>query len=183
MKGDFDFIQGVMNDFLARKSIRQRLKYFAEIKSNDWERWLQVELEYFFEAHESVSECYRECSYYKDMRKNDAKGKQTALVDMALRKKYSKSDYYNLIEFKVNSYRDYCLNAMLEDVKKIRAIKKSESDARAVFYIGFFYDRNRHRNQDHHEWLCQYLEKRDTDVEIKHIGPIGRTCVNMVVLE
>jgi len=181
MNRDPEFIKTIIEEFSSCSMVRKRMRSFFEADCNNWECWLQSEMYCFLSQHERVAEVCPECSYSIDKRINNEK--LVGRVDFAIRQKWAKKESYILIELKVNRNREDCLREMIADSAKIKALKRSEFDGRSVFYIGLFYDRDRHRNNDHAKWAVQYLESRSQSLKVIYFVKIGRTGVNLVVLE
>ena len=154
---------------------------FKKEDINDWECWLQLEFYYFLSQEKNVAEIYRECTY--PVRKNSVILSDSARVDFAIRKKGASKEVYLIIEFKVDKDRGKCLQGMVDDSVKIKALKKAPFDGRSVFYIGFFYDRAQFRNKEHEKWATGFIKMKEYPLKIKHFAKIGRSGVNIIILE
>ncbi len=46
-RADSNTVKTIMDQFLKDEGVRARLRMILKRERNDWEKWLQVELEYF----------------------------------------------------------------------------------------------------------------------------------------
>ncbi|MCA1977996.1 MAG: hypothetical protein LDL19_02040 [Thiobacillus sp.] len=132
MKKDFEFLSGLVNEFFARKAIKDSLSVISKSGMTGWEKWLQIEFAKFCDAHDDVAEWYREQRYELDKRLS--KDKAICAVDFWIRQKYKQSPLG--VEIKQHPSASGCIKSMVGDVAKIHQIKYSQDDLRGIWCIG-----------------------------------------------
>jgi hypothetical protein len=133
---DFDRVVNLITDFCDQKHIievHESLQDAGELVA--WEHWLHVEFRHFLHHNDGIDDWEREETYLIDQRKNNSKS--AARVDFSFRWKRTKATRI-ILEFKAKyNYRN-CIKAMIEDVKKIESLRKSEKlDIRNFYVVGF----------------------------------------------
>ncbi|KFC88525.1 hypothetical protein [Hafnia alvei] len=82
---DFITVKALVDLFIKQEHIINRLDMIKNQSINDWEKWLQLELEFFMRQHESIANVEREVPYLCDRR--SAPDRFTMFVDLKFRKK------------------------------------------------------------------------------------------------
>lgn len=83
-KADAITVRSIMDQFIKSESVKSRLKMIRERDRNDWEKWLQVELEYFISQTDGIY-VDREIEAFPDNRK--LRERYNMYIDLAIRKK------------------------------------------------------------------------------------------------
>lgn len=81
----FITVKALVDLFIKQEHIINRLDMIKNQSINDWEKWLQLELEFFMRQHESIANVEREVPYLCDRR--SAPDRFTMFVDLKFRKK------------------------------------------------------------------------------------------------
>lgn len=132
LRKDLEFLTALSEEFFGQRSLRRTLSVIEGQEISGWEKWLQVEFAAFIHDHENVKAWSRETPYTTDQRIE--KARQRCAVDFIVHQKFKQS--HLALELKqVNSVKR-CAKAMIEDIKKMRAIRKSEFDIRSVWCLG-----------------------------------------------
>lgn len=132
MKKDFEFLTGLVQDFFAKKSIKDTLSTISEFEISGWEKWIQIEFAKFCKSHEDITEWGRELRYELDRRLS--KDKSSCAIDFLIKQKHKHSPL--ALEIKQQRSPSGCIKAMLRDVEKLRKIKYSQDDLRGVWCVG-----------------------------------------------
>ncbi|MHA3079475.1 hypothetical protein [Acinetobacter sp. ANC 5502] len=132
LNGDFEFLSNLFHEFFKQKYIRDRLNMVEAKSITGWEIWLQVELAFFLDAHESVMEWVREvpCATDKRIEKLKAKG----IIDFWLREKNKSTEKMIAIELKQAKSAKSCIGAMIKDLNKFHSLKPSEHNYIRTFW-------------------------------------------------
>lgn len=141
---DFKVLNNAIISFLKRESIRDKFQHILKRPNKDWEKWLQVELEYHLEKYCRCT-AKREVPALPDHRYRT--GKVGMYVDLIIRKKKFEDEHYMYVELKCDDTVDSLYNKMIADAKKLQSIKqsfleKSNKKMRSYWCIGFFQTTN-----------------------------------------
>ncbi len=137
---EFKILDKAISSFLKDELIKDKLQLILKRPNKDWEKWLQVELEYHLEKN-CRCEAKREVPAVPDMRYQT--GRVGIFVDLLVRNKRFENDHYMYIELKCDGTADSLHNKMLLDAHKLQSIKqshlnKSDYKMRSYWCIGFF---------------------------------------------
>jgi len=150
---DSKFVLELILKFVETKTINEKLQSIEYINSingkqiYDWEKWLQIEFAIFLFDEASLADWGREKRYLLDGRKKDRiKFKKTTTVDFWIKRKYQKKPGEILIEFKRARSINGCISKMIKDGSLLRRIKKSNSEVRSFWMIGFHPSENERHN-------------------------------------
>ncbi|MEB7542052.1 hypothetical protein [Enterobacter huaxiensis] len=133
-KADAITVRSIMDQFIKSESVKSRLKMIRERDRNDWEKWLQVELEYFISQTDGIY-VDREIEAFPDNRK--LRERYNMYIDLAIRKKRTRLNAYIFLELKCTRNVQTLINGFESDIHKINAIKKCSVDARSFWCVGF----------------------------------------------
>lgn len=167
---DFEFFSSVLDRFFKGKSIRGKLSAIKSLGINDFEKWIQVELEIFLIAEDSVSGFEREYSYPLDGRRA---AKAHCRVDLVVKQKHKQT--WVVVEIKQVHSPLTCFRGMVSDYKKLCTIRKSANDIRCMVFFGI------HHIAEHREEILVGLmknvieEETDSGYEFLVNEPIGET--------
>ncbi|NYS29472.1 MULTISPECIES: hypothetical protein [unclassified Pantoea] len=179
LNSDFNTVKEIMEGFLLDDSIRKKLLSICRTKRNDWEKWFQLELEFYISSLKNFT-VDREVKAIPDNRK--MKERLNMFVDFAIRKKHTKKNSFIFIEIKCSTNPQALINGFNKDIKKINSIKSCNYDTRSFWCVGF------HKNctqksiekmveyaeswKGHHEVirLCDCLEGLDCQCKDNKIG-------------
>lgn len=131
---DFETVKNIMEDFLLNETIRKKLMVICSTKRNDWEKWLQLELEFYISSLDGFT-VDREVEAIPDNRK--MKNRLNMFVDFAIRKKRTKKNSFIFIELKCSTNPQTLINGFEKDIEKINAIKRCNYDTRSFWCVGF----------------------------------------------
>lgn len=139
-KNDFETVIYCVESFLKEKNTRNKLNHILEKGSNDWEKWLQIELEYYME-HVQGYIARREHRAIPDNRQ--LSGKSHMFVDLIFRKKMSRKDRFIYLELKCSKRGSTLLRGMSKDITKIDSIRNSYFEVsgvkrRSFWCVGFY---------------------------------------------
>ncbi|ELY2855195.1 hypothetical protein SMC92_002230 [Cronobacter dublinensis] len=134
LEKDFKTVKQIMEAFLLNDIIRKKLRMICNSKRNDWEKWLQLELEFFISSLDGFN-IDREVQAFPDNRK--MKNRLNMFVDFAIRKRRTKLNSYIFIELKCSTNPQALINGFNRDINKINAIKKCSYDTRSFWCVGF----------------------------------------------
>lgn len=123
-----------MNQFIKDEGVKARLRMIREREKNGWEKWLQVELEYFISQTQGIH-VDREVQAFPDRRM--LRGRYNMFIDLAIRKKRSRINSYMFIELKCTHTVRKLINGFEKDIKKINSIKECIYDRRSFWCVGF----------------------------------------------
>ncbi|NYB31533.1 hypothetical protein [Pantoea agglomerans] len=131
---DLQTVKDLIDLFLHDNVIRNKLRSICISKRNDWEKWLQLELEFFINSLSGYT-VEREIQALPDKRK--MKKRLNMFVDFAIRKKHTKKNSYIFIELKCSTNPQALINGFNRDIDKICAIKECIFDTRSFWCVGF----------------------------------------------
>lgn len=134
IKADAITVRTIMDQFIKDEGVKARLRMIRERNRNDWEKWLQIELEYFISQTEGIS-VDREVEAFPDNRK--LRERYNMFIDLAIRKKRTRLNSYIFLELKCTRNVQALINGFEADIQKINAIKKCSYDARSFWCVGF----------------------------------------------
>lgn len=165
---DFKILNKAISSFLKEASIKEKLQHILKRPNRDWEKWLQVELEYHLENH-CRCDAKREVLALPDNRYRT--GKSGMYVDLLIRKRNFEAEHYMYVELKCGGTIDNLYSKMLSDVRKLESIKKSFLDKsntkmRSYWCIGFFHNANRLQTKEMKTFL---KESYSTKTECKAV--------------
>jgi hypothetical protein len=129
---DLEFLTDLASEFFGQRTIRRTLQVINEQSISGWEKWLQVEFAAFIHDHENVKAWSREMPYPTDQRIEKARNR--CAVDFIIHQKYKQS--HLALEIKQVKSVSRCARAMVEDIKKMLSIRRSEFDIRSVWCLG-----------------------------------------------
>ena len=140
--GDFETVKESLYAFLADKNTKNKLSHILDKNTNDWEKWFQIEFEYFLE-HSLGYSAKREVKADADQRYQT--GRRHIFVDLIFRKKRTRLDKFIYLEFKLGNRATTLIQKMWNDLFKIDQIVnshfiKSKQKRRSVWSIGFYKD-------------------------------------------
>lgn len=140
LDSDFKILNNAINSFLRDESIKNKLSHIIKRPNKDWEKWLQIELEYHLEKRCNCT-TKREVSAKPDHRYRS--GKLGMYIDLLIRKRLFEEDHYIYVELKCDVNAGILFGKMLVDQKKLESIKqsfldKSNTKMRSYWCIGFF---------------------------------------------
>ena len=133
-KADAITVRTIMDQFIKDEGVKARLKMIRERDRNDWEKWLQVELEYFITQTEGI-QVDREIEAFPDNRM--LRERYNMFIDLAIRKKRTRLNSYIFLELKCSRNVQALINGFDKDIQKINAIKKCIYDTRSFWCVGF----------------------------------------------
>jgi hypothetical protein len=133
-KADSNTVKTIMDEFLKDEGVRARLRMILTRKRNDWEKWLQVELEYFITQLPNIF-VEREIPAFPDRRV--LRDKYKMFIDLAFRKKRTRVNSYIFLELKCSRSPQTLINGFNKDVKKINALRKCLLEQRSFWCVGF----------------------------------------------
>ncbi|MDJ0042276.1 hypothetical protein ACQV2C_13805 [Pantoea allii] len=138
---DFKLIKELLLDFLSKKEIKAKFSHVINNQYNDWEKWFQIEFEYFL-LNEKNYHTRRELKANSD--KRSKLNRLYMFVDLIFRKPNTAKDQYIYIEFKRAVKATTLVKKMLEDITKVRSIVAShyvetEIKQRSFWCIGFYH--------------------------------------------
>lgn len=141
-RSDFTLLNSSIKSFLELENTRNKLNLVLSRKTKDWEKWLQLELEYHFE-NLCNCEAKREVRAISDQRY--LLGKHNIFIDLLIRKRNSRDDHYIYVELKCYDTALNLYYKMESDATKLGSIKqsyikKADSKMRSFWCIGFFLD-------------------------------------------
>lgn len=131
---DFKTVKLLMEDFLQNDLIRKKLHSICRSRRNDWEKWLQLELEFFISSLDGFN-VDREVEAIPDNRK--MKNRLNMFVDFAIRKKHTKLNSFIFLELKCSTNPQTLINGFNRDIDKINAIKRCIYETRSFWCVGF----------------------------------------------
>lgn len=132
LKADFEFVQGLVQDFFASRHLRRTLVAIEADEISGWEKWLQIELAQFFREHDQIKAWWRESSYKLDRRV--AQSRTQCAVDFLLHQARKQS--HMALEVKQVDSVNNCVAGMLLDRRKISRIRGGVYDIRSVWCLG-----------------------------------------------
>lgn len=133
-KADAITVRTIMDQFIKDEGVKARLRMIRERDRNDWEKWLQVELEYFITQTEGI-QVEREIEAFPDNRV--LRDRYNMYIDLAIRKKRTRLNSYIFLELKCTRNVQALINGFERDAHKISAIKKCVYDTRSFWCVGF----------------------------------------------
>ena len=133
-RADANTVKTIMDEFLKDEGVRARLRMILNRNTNDWEKWLQIELEYFMINLPNIF-VEREVPAlpYKSKLPNQSK----MYIDLAFRKKRTRINSYIFLELKCTRNPQALINGFEKDFNKIDALKKCMFDFRSFWCVGF----------------------------------------------
>jgi len=139
---DFNTVKESLQAFLTDKNTKTKLSHILDKGTNDWEKWLQIEFEYYLE-HILKYKARREVRATADQRHQT--GRQHMFVDLIFRKQRTRLDKFIYLEFKLGKRPTALINNMWKDLLKNDEIvsshfKKTGQKRRSVWSIGFYRD-------------------------------------------
>lgn len=158
---DFNTVKESLDAFLADKNTKSKLSHILDKGTNDWEKWFQIEFEYYLE-HILKYKAKREVRATADQRHQT--GRQHMFIDLIFRKKRTRLDKFIYLEFKLGKKPTALINKMWDDLLKNDQIvsshyQKSGLKRRSVWSIGFYRD------------FSPLSLKRASDALVQHYSP------------
>lgn len=133
---DFEFVVAIVQDFVSQKQIKNRLQMIINESIKDWEKWLQLELEYFLRTRENVSEVQREANYVCDLRRRSEQF--SMFIDLKFRRKYTSVNTFIMVELKCALSGSDLIKKMERDIDKVDSMLRSGDDGRSFWCVGFY---------------------------------------------
>ncbi|MDX6042808.1 hypothetical protein [Scandinavium lactucae] len=133
-KADAITVRTIMEQFVKDEGVKSRLRMIRKRDRNDWEKWLQVELEYFISQTEGI-QVEREVEAFPDNRK--LRERYNMYIDLAIRKKRTRLNSFIFLELKCSRNVQTLINGFEKDIKKINAIKRCIYETRSFWCVGF----------------------------------------------
>jgi len=133
-KADSITVRSIMDQFIKNDVIREKLRYICANKRNDWEKWLQMELEFFMSDLDGIM-VDREIPATPDNRK--LKDQYSMYIDLVFRKKRTRRNSYIFLELKCTKDVQALINGFNRDANKIYAIRECMYDTRSYWCVGF----------------------------------------------
>ncbi|WP_409076065.1 hypothetical protein ACF2G4_20245 (plasmid) [Pantoea sp. C3] len=137
LKADAITVRGIMDQFVKDETVKKKLRFICEKERNDWEKWLQLELEYFMCNLDGI-EVDREIEAFPDNRM--LKDRYKMYIDLAFRKKRTRQNSFIFLELKCTNSVPYLIRGFERDITKINALKACIYEQRSFWCVGF------HRN-------------------------------------
>jgi len=139
---DFETVKESLYAFLADKNVKNKLSHILDKNTNDWEKWFQIEFEYFLE-HSLGYSAKREVKADADQRYRT--GRRHVFVDLIFRKHRTRLDRFIYLEFKLGHRATRLIAKMWQDLLKNDQIvnshyTKSNQKCRSLWSIGFYRD-------------------------------------------
>jgi len=134
LKADAITVRGIMDQFIKNKLIKEKLRYICKNQINDWEKWLQFELQHYMSNLDGIM-VNREIEAFPDNRK--LKDRYNMFIDVAFRKKRTRQNAYIFLELKCTKDVQPLINGFEKDIIKINAIKSCILDQRSFWCVGF----------------------------------------------
>ncbi|HFN3498362.1 TPA: hypothetical protein ACHFM6_000231 [Enterobacter hormaechei] len=133
-RADSITVRSIITKFLEDEYIKSRLRLIKLRERNDWEKWLQVELEYFISQSPGVH-VEREVKAIPDNRM--LPNRSTMSVDLIFSKSKQTEKSYIFLEFKCTKNVQALINGFNLDIDKINSIKSCKYDFRSFWCVGF----------------------------------------------
>jgi len=138
---DFKLVKNLLTEFIKKKEIKARFAHIIANDYNDWEKWFQIEFEYFL-LNEKDFRTRRELKAKSD--KRSKLNRLYMFVDLIFRKPNTARDQYIYLEFKRAIKATTLIKGMLDDITKVNSIVKShyietEIKQRSFWCIGFYH--------------------------------------------
>ncbi|WP_372871149.1 hypothetical protein [Shewanella sp.] len=152
---DSKFVSKLVSEFFEIDGIKEKILAIEELcessgkKAHDYEKWLQIEFAIFLHKRDNndIHDWGREKKYSLDgRRKIRIKQKESTTVDFWFKRKNQKKSGEILVEFKRARSINGCVKKMIKDGALLRKIKKSQSEVRSFWMIGFHPSENESHN-------------------------------------
>ncbi len=169
-RADFNTVKALIHMFLEQEHIKNRLDMICNNKISDWEKWLQLELEFYMSHHDSIKEIEREVRYPCDRRKN--KTNINMFIDLKFRKKRCKKNSYIFIELKCAKNACSLLSKMESDVSKVLSIRQSADVSRSFWCIGFYTESSKTDKNKAQSRLNKYVYQYHDSIHLSN-GELG----------
>ena len=127
-------VKTIMEQFIKDDLIKKKLRMICNSKKNDWEKWLQLEIEFFMSSLDGIN-IEREVQAIPDNRK--LKNRSNMFIDLAFRKKRTRQNAYIFLELKCKNNVQSLINGFERDIKKINSLKSCMLDQRSFWCVGF----------------------------------------------
>ncbi|PWW04972.1 hypothetical protein [Mangrovibacter plantisponsor] len=134
-KKDGTDIKNLISDFMSVSHIKSKLGFIKNKEISDWEKWLQLELQYYIDSTEKY-EVEREVNALPDKRK--LKGRSHIFIDIIFRKFGTAIGQFYFVELKTNPYMSSLYSLMCEDYNKLRGVLSCEYNQRSSWFVGFY---------------------------------------------
>ena len=131
---DFSLIVKLLNEFLSLKEIKKKLYFFVTNQINDWEKWFQIEFEFFLKSKKRY-DVRREVTAYLNPKRFPER--LLSKVDIVMSELTSTSKGYIFIEIKCTKRISNLKRGLRIDKEKVAAIEECNFDMRSFFGIGF----------------------------------------------
>ncbi|MXP51793.1 hypothetical protein FD737_01630 [Pantoea sp. Seng] len=138
---DFKLVKNLLLEFIKKKEIKARFSHVIDNEYNDWEKWFQIEFEYFL-LDQKGFHTRRELKAKSD--KRSKLNRFYMFVDLIFRKPNTAKDQYIYLEFKRAVKATTLVKGMLGDITKVNSIVKShyietEIKQRSFWCVGFYH--------------------------------------------
>ncbi|WP_041689464.1 hypothetical protein [Enterobacter sp. 638] len=137
---DFKIVKELLLEFIKKKEVKTKFSHVIANEYNDWEKWFQIEFEYFL-----IEKGFR--TRRELFAKSDKRSKLNRFymfVDLIFRKPNTAKDQYIYLEFKRAVKATVLVKGMLNDITKVNSIVKShyvetEIKQRSFWCVGFYH--------------------------------------------
>ncbi|QIM42033.1 hypothetical protein [Leclercia adecarboxylata] len=133
-KADAITVRTIMEQFVKDEGVKARLQMIRDRNTNDWEKWLQVELQYFISKLPKVH-VEREIRATPDKRM--LRNRKSMSVDLVLSKSRKVEKSYIFIELKCTRDVQPLINGFNQDIEKINSIRLCNYNLQSAWYVGF----------------------------------------------
>ena len=131
-KQDFQFIYEISKSFFKKAHVKKTLAAIDADYVTGWEKWLQIEFATFLREHPDIRAWWRESKFEIDKRVLAFRSR--CAVDFLVHQKSKQSHF--ALELKQRNSPSGCVKGMLQDRRKIAAIKYRDYDIRSVWCLG-----------------------------------------------
>lgn len=133
-RADARTVRTILTTFLEDEHIKSKLRLIRKRNRNDWEKWLQVELEYFISKLPNVH-VEREIKAIPDNRK--LPNRKLMSVDLIFSKIRNIEKSYIFLEFKCTRNVGALIKGFNADITRINSIKSCNYDRQSFWCVGF----------------------------------------------
>lgn len=134
---DFSILVKLLNSFLSDVEVKKRLHSIVRSKTNDWEKWFQIEFEFFVNSKKKYF-VKREVTALLD--KSIFPESTLSKIDMVIKEKKSNLDEFIFLEIKCTKKTAALKRGIKNDQNKLNAIMECEYNKKSSFCVGFHLD-------------------------------------------
>lgn len=128
-------IKNLISEFMSKSHIKSKLDFIKNNEISDWEKWLQLELQYYIDSKQRY-EVQREIRASPDRRK--LKGRSRIFIDIVFRKFGTAIGQFYFVELKTNPYMSSLYSLMCEDYIKLKGMLSCDYNQRSFWFVGFY---------------------------------------------